>query len=264
MPKTILITGAADGIGLETAKLLSTAGHRMLLHGRSGARLEAAKNAMSGDAEVFVADLSRPTDVASLIDEVIERHSRLDVLINNAGVFKTARPRTNDGLDVRFVVNTFAPYAIANCLLPIIPVDGRIINLSSAAQASVSIDALSGGSQLGDMDAYAQSKLAIAMWSAELADRLPDGPVVVSVNPGSLLASKMVQEGFGVAGNDLGIGAEILVRAALSDEFLTATGRYFDNDSGKFSAPHPDAIDPAKVRSVATAVREISSRLGMM
>ena len=61
----------------------------------------------------------------------------------------------------------------------------------------------------------------------------------------------MVKDGFGVAGNDIGIGADILVRAALSDEFENANGLYFDNDAGKFSDPHLDALDPEKNRAIA-------------
>lgn len=79
-----------------------------------------------------------------------------------------------------------------------------------------------------------------------LAGTDPDGPVFVAVNPGSYLGTKMVQEGFGVDGNDVNIGVDILVRASLSDEFAGATGRYWDNDNGRFAPPHPDASDPAK------------------
>ncbi len=74
------------------------------------------------------------------------------------------------------------------------------------------------------------------MWSRDLATARKDqGPVVVAVNPGSLLASKMVKEAYGVAGGDLRIGADILTRAALADEFATAFGRYSDNDEGRFA-----------------------------
>lgn len=105
------------------------------------------------------------------------------------------------------------------------------------------------------MAAYSQSKLAITMWTRHLARELgEDGPVVVAVNPGSLLASKMVKEGFGMAGKDLGIGADILCRAALSEEFAEASGRYYDNDTHAFAHPHPDALDDEKG---AELVREI-------
>lgn len=76
------------------------------------------------------------------------------------------------------------------------------------------------------MAAYAQSKLALTMWSRSLALSLNgDGPAIIAVNPGSLLGTKMVKEGFGMAGGDIGIGAEILVRAALEDEFAMHTHR---------------------------------------
>ena len=112
------------------------------------------------------------------------------------------------------------------------------------------------------MEAYAQSKLAITMWSAHLASVWGDeGPMVVAVNPGSLLATKMVKEGFGMPGNDIGIGSGILVRAALSDEFANASGRYFDNDAGQFAAPHPDALDPEKNRALTGRVEAILQQM---
>ena len=208
MRKTILITGATDGIGLEAARNLSAKGHEILLHGRNPAKLDAARQTLGGRAETYVADLSRLPEVVELARAVTAKHNRLDVLINNAGVFKTSDPITPEGLDVRFVVNTLSPYLLTRRLLPLMSSAGRIINLSSAAQAPVEPQAIAGKVRLTDMDAYAQSKLAITIWSRELARELPDGPVVVAVNPGSLLASKMVREGFGVAGNDLGIGAD--------------------------------------------------------
>ncbi|MEO0623741.1 MAG: SDR family NAD(P)-dependent oxidoreductase [Pseudomonadota bacterium] len=244
MSKTILITGATDGIGLLTAQMLAGQGHRVLLHGRSAAKLAAAAEAVGGETESLVADLSRPADVAQMATQILARHQRLDVLINNAGVYKTPHPRTTDGQDVRFVVNTLAPYVLTKRLLPIIPKDGRVVNLSSAAQAPVDLDAMAGQRALEDFAAYAQSKLAITIWTREMAKTHPEGPVMVAVNPGSLLASKMVKEGFGVAGNDLSIGAEILCKAALDPAFATASGAYFDNDAGRFSDPHGAALGP--------------------
>ena len=76
----------------------------------------------------------------------------------------------------------------------------------------------------------------------------------VAVNPGSLLATKVVREGFGTSGNDLNTGVDILIPAALSDEFSVASGRYFDNDSGTFSELHPDAADLRKVSEVVEVI----------
>ncbi|UWQ20150.1 SDR family NAD(P)-dependent oxidoreductase [Jannaschia sp. W003] len=258
MAKTILITGATDGIGLLTAKMLAERGHAVLLHGRSAEKLEAAAREVGGDPETFRADLSDLGAVVSLAAEIRARHDRLDVLVNNAGVLKTPHPRTPEGLDVRFVVNTLAPWLLTRELLPTIPNDGRVVNLSSAAQAPVDVEAMRGCGALGDMAAYAQSKLAITIQTQAQARAHPDGPVFVAVNPGSLLASKMVKEGFGVAGNDLAVGANILVRAALGDEFAEASGRYFDNDAGRFAPPHPAASEDGHVAAVMDAIRELT------
>lgn len=263
MTKTLLITGSTDGIGLATARKLIAQGHRVLLHGRNPDKLEQVtqelnEHAKEGQIEGYVGDLSSLQGVEELVQAIKARHSQLDVLINNAGIFRTGSPICSNGHDVRFMVNTFAPYLLAKSLLPLLAASGRIVNLSSAAQAPVELDALLGQKHLDDeFKAYAQSKLALTMWSNAMAKELPEGPVVVAVNPGSLLASKMVQEGFGVAGGDLSIGADILIRAALADEFADASGLYFDNDAGQFAAPHSDALDDAKVSEVVAAIETV-------
>ncbi len=261
--KTILITGATDGIGLETAKMLVGLGHNVLLHGRSQTKLENVERTLSvigdgGRVENYVADLSLMADVEAFAKAVAGKHAKLDVLINNAGVYSAPDLITPDGLDVRFAVNTIAPYLLTKRLLPLLGTSGRIINLSSAAQSPVDPEALAGRGKLSDMAAYAQSKLALTMWSRSMALAIEDnGPAVIAVNPGSMLGSKMVKQAFGVAGGDLRKGADILCRAALEDEFAAASGQYFDNDSGQFASPHPDALDPRKTDAVVGAIEAV-------
>jgi NAD(P)-dependent dehydrogenase (short-subunit alcohol dehydrogenase family) len=256
MSKTILLTGASDGIGLETAKRLISEGHKLLVHGRSAQKLDA----FDGAADRFVCDLSDLSAVAAFGDEVAAKYAQIDVLINNAGVFKVANSRLADGQDVRFVVNTLAPYILTRKLLPVIPASGRVINLSSAAQAPVSEQALRGaGPTLSDGQAYAMSKLAITMWSMALAEELGDaGPAVIPVNPGSLLASKMVKEAFGIHGSDLFIGADILCRLSLDAEFAEASGQYYDNDIGAFGPPHGDALNAELRTRITKLVTELT------
>lgn len=254
MTKTILITGSTDGIGLLTAKTLAGMGHTVILHGRSADKLASAAQELGGDVATYQADLSSLEETAKLAEAVAGNHDRIDVLINNAGVYKTPNPILPNGQDVRFVVNTLAPHVLTKALLPIIPSDGRIINLSSAAQAPVDLAALAGDKHMDDMGAYAQSKRGIALWSAQMAATHPDGPIFIAVNPGSLLASKMVKEGFGVAGHDLQIGADILCQLSLDHDYAEASGRYWDNDAGGFG--HIDLGQSTEVFSAIASLTE--------
>lgn len=262
MKKTILITGATDGIGLATAQLLVEAGHRVLVHGRSAEKTKRVERSLStngGSAQSYVADLSHLNEVTRLVNEIRTDHETLDVVINNAGVFKTANTVTDDGLDVRFVVNTLAAIVLTRGLWPVLHSTSRIVNLSSAAQAPVDLEALSGTTRLSDMDAYAQSKLALTIWSRAVGlSSANAGPVVVAVNPGSLLATKMVEEAFGHSRGGVEVGASILYRAALDDEFANASGCYFDNDLGRFADPHPDALDTGKSNAVISVLDELT------
>jgi NAD(P)-dependent dehydrogenase (short-subunit alcohol dehydrogenase family) len=266
MTKTILFTGATDGIGLATVEKLVAQGHHLLIHGRNTEKLRAVENKLSeleaGSVESYQADLSNLLKVDAFAKAVSDKYSHVDVIFNNAGVFKTQAPITDDKLDVRFVVNTLAPYLLTKRLLPLMNETGRIVNLSSAAQAPVDIDAMQGKRHIDDQfSVYAQSKLAITMWSRHLAFSLGSkSPAIISVNPGSMLASKMVKEGFGAEGKDIGIGVDILIRAGFADEFSTATGQYFDNDLGDFSQPHPDGVDSKKCEVLVDAIESILNR----
>lgn len=262
MTKTILITGSTDGIGLLTAQTLAAEGHTVMLHGRNAAKLEAAAKTIKGPIAQYKADLSDVAEVHALASAIRADHGQIDVVINNAGILKAPNAVTQSGYDLRFMVNAIAPYVLTRDLLPIIAKDGRVVNLSSAAQAPVDLDALHGRSQLSDMDAYAQSKLALTIWSREMAKTLPDGPAIIAVNPGSLLASKMVKEGFGVAGSDLSIGANILRDAAVGAGFAMASGKYFDNDSQQFAQPNAAALDTAHSAKVMQGLDEAAAELG--
>ena len=247
--------------------MLVALGHNLLLHGRNPAKLEKVEKSLSalpdgGRVESYIADLSRMADVAALAKAVAEKHTKLDVLINNAGVYRVAEIVSQDGFDARFAVNTIAPYLLTQRLLPLLGSSGRVINLSSAAQAPVDPEAMVGRVKLPDGAAYAQSKLALTMWSRSMALSLKDdGPAIIAVNPRSMLGSKMVKEAYGVVGGDLRIGAEILCRAALSDEFATASGQYFDNDIGQFASPHPDALNSEKSEAIVRVIKMVLAEI---
>lgn len=257
MQKTILITGATDGIGFATAKRLADTGHRVLMHGRDREKLTRCRAAVGGNTVGYIADLSCLQQVRGLAGRVLDEYPELDVLINNAGVFPVENPLAPNGLDVRFVVNTIAPYLLTTILLPSMPDVGRVVNVASAAMRSVDIDALAGDVQLHNMAAYAQSKLALVMWTIEMANNLPSAaPAILAVNPsGPVLATKMVTEGLKMRGSDVGIGADAVCNAALSPEFTNRSGQFYDNDIKDFRVPHPDVLDMDKVADVSAVIR---------
>lgn len=248
MQKTILLTGATDGLGAEAATLIASQGHHLILHGRDVSRLAHLQDRLAASAsaeakiETVLCDLSSLGDVKRMADEILARGHDIDVIINNAGVLKAADTKTSDGLELRFVVNSIAPYLLVKKLLSSMRDKGRIINLSSAAQNPLEAHEITQWASYSDMGAYAKSKLAITAWTKALSEIYPNY-VFTSVNPGSLLGTKMVKEGFGIDGADIMIGADIIHRAALSDEFDQANGLYYDNDAKVFGPPHELAQD---------------------
>ncbi|MBB3107148.1 NAD(P)-dependent dehydrogenase (short-subunit alcohol dehydrogenase family) [Psychrobacter luti] len=283
MTKTILITGSTDGIGKLAALKLAEAGHQVYVHGRNADKLTsviAEVKAVATGAAVdniggFVADFSDLNAVRKMAAEVNEKLPKLDVLINNAGINTTASVMTKDGLDVRFVVNYLAPRELTNALLPLLKKssEARIVNLSSAAQDPISYKAFVGQERLDDKDAYAQSKLALTMWSMDLADTVAADDInVIAVNPGSLLNTKMVDEAYGEYWASADKGANILTELAISDEFANDSGKYFDNDikdgahgdaRGEFGQPHADALDKEAIteleRQTQTVLQSLSA-----
>lgn len=259
----ILITGSTDGIGKIAAELLAEKGHQILIHGRNDQKLKdvlASLQSISPNTKhySYQADLSQLNHVESLAEEVSTNHSQIDVLINNAGVYNSLVSTNPNGFDIRFTVNYFAPLLLTQKLLPLLEKSTapRIINLSSAAQASVDLSALSGKKSINEREAYAQSKLALTMWSFYLSQQ-DIKPTVIPVNPGSLLNTNMVREAFNQVWGPAEKGAKILEELATSDKYEGVTGEYSDNDQGSFGQAHPDAYNPQKIQELIDCTEEV-------
>jgi len=256
MKKSILITGSTDGIGKLAAIQLAKEGHEIFLHGRNPEKLatviaEIKTLSKNENIKGFQADFSDLKAVKAMAQSILSEIPRLDVLINNAGVFKSPNLLNKDGLDLRLVVNYLAPYILTDGLIPLLETSGtaRIINLSSAAQSTVSEGFLTGKAQVSTQEAYAQSKLALTMWSFNLAKNLSN-VAVIAVNPGSLLNTRMVQEAYGRYWSSADKGANILYDLAVSQRYEGITGKYFDNDNGDFGAAHADAYKEVLVKQL--------------
>tara|TARA_R110000868_G_scaffold4211_1_gene26394 strand:- start:43042 stop:43857 length:816 start_codon:yes stop_codon:yes gene_type:complete len=271
MNKTILITGSTDGIGKLTALKLAKEGHAIYVHGRSVEKVsaviseikEASKNE---NINGFVADFSDLDAVVKMADNIKNEILKIDVLINNAGIFKSKTAQNKNGIDIRMVVNYLAPYVLTKAILPILKKSKtpRIINLSSAAQAPVSEAILRGTAQDSENSTYAQSKLALTMWSINLAKQEPNS-TVIALNPGSLLNTKMAIEAYGQYWSPAEKGVAVLVDLALSNNYINDSGKYFDNDKGEdkgyFSPAHADAYDAVKVDTLARITNSVLTGL---
>lgn len=263
MTNTILITGSTDGIGKLAAIKLAKEGHEIYVHGRSQEKLEKViaeikEQSKNENIKGFIADFSDLEAIKQMAQNINTELSKIDVLINNAGVFKSTNVTNKDGLDLRFVVNYFAPYLLTKELMPLLEkgTNARIINLSSAAQAPISYEALAGKSPISTDASYAESKLALTMWSFHLAKKLQN-IAVIAVNPGSLLNTRMVQEAYGHHWSPADKGADILYDLAISEDHMKNTGMYFDNDKGSFGEAHPEAYNEAAIAKLISKTDEI-------
>ena len=269
MHKTIFITGSTDGIGKLAAIKLAREGHQLIIHGRNSKKTEAVVSEIkdtTGNKKIsaFTADLSDLHAVKGLADQVRRQLSGIDVLINNAGVFKSEKLVTKDHLDMRMTVNYLAPFVLTHGLLPLIKKSEapRIINLSSAAQSPVSMAVLRGEKQVSEQASYAQSKLALTMWSFYLAKKYPDIGVI-AVNPGSLLDTNMVREAYGKSWSSADKGANILYDLVVHETYSGITAKYFDNDRGSFGKAHADAYNQQAVENLIKTTEAIRKELGV-
>jgi NAD(P)-dependent dehydrogenase (short-subunit alcohol dehydrogenase family) len=229
-----LVTGSTDGIGRLTAQLLSS-DYKVLLHGRAQSRLEETRDgimAENKDAEVemYCYDLGVMSGARGLADDVLAKYDKLDIVVQNAGVFMPTQVTTADNLEMTFAVNVVAPFILSKRLMPALGSGSRLLMVSSISQSD------GGRLDLSDLQfakrgfdsfrTYGQSKLCMAMLAHEIAVRTSPstGPVVLSCDPGTV-NTKMLLAGWGRCG--------IEVRAA-TDEFNLvkecrpeAHGKYF-------------------------------------
>jgi NAD(P)-dependent dehydrogenase (short-subunit alcohol dehydrogenase family) len=252
--KTVLVTGATDGIGKGVALELARLGATVLLHGRDSDRLaktlaEIKAKTHNHTLETYVADFSSLEAVHGLATDIIDRHERLDVLINNAGIGRGPRSQQSreislDQFELRFQVNYLAPFLLTHLLLPLLQdhTSARIVNVASASQEKIEFDDVMLEQAYDGTRAYSQSKLAMVMATFELAKRLePNNITVNALHPGSLLNTKIVREAWGQAHGPVETGIESEIYLATSPKLNNVSGTYFDQQ--RPVQAHPQAYD---------------------
>ena len=261
--KTILITGATNGIGLEAAVELARRGGRIVMVGRDPQRTETAVAsviARSGSREVshLLCDFSSQASIRALAAEVLSKLDRLDVLVNNAGGVNKTRRLTVDGIETTFAVNHLGYFLLTNLLLDLLvrSAPARVVTVASVGHRRGTLDFDDLGYERGYaiMRAYSRSKLANVLFAAELARRLAGtGVTSNSLHPGSvatniwsgapLWAKPLIQILYRPFFISAAAGAATIVQLAASPDLEGVTGKYFEK--GVAVAPAPLAQDEA-------------------
>lgn len=185
--RTIVITGASDGIGAAAARRLRRGGANVVVVGRSPSKTAAI--AAELDADYFVADFADLSAVRALADKIRSKYARIDVLANNAGGLFTKAHRTMDGHEMTFQVNYLAPFLLTTRLMDVL-VDSRatVINTTSSSHKlipHVKISDLENTAGRRPSSAYALTKLAIVLFTRELHRRYhPAGLSAATFHPG--------------------------------------------------------------------------------
>ncbi len=251
--KTVLITGATDGLGRLVAEMAARDGATVLLHGRSRQKGEAAlerigKAGPSDRQELYLADLASLDEVRTLARDVAARHGRLDVLINNAGVGLFAnqpRQATRDGLELHFQVNYLAPFLLTRLLLPQLKAaaPSRVVNVSSLGQAPIDFADVQLERSYSGYQGYCQSKLAQIMFTIDLRERLKGaGVTVTSLHPGTFMNTNMVVgQGLQPQSRVEDGAAAVFARAFTADVAGETDPFYNQLQPGR---PNPQAFDP--------------------
>lgn len=254
-PMIVLVTGATDGIGKQTAVDLAKRGAHVIVHGRNAQKVERVKSELK-NASGVVADLSSLEEVRTLAKNVVAMHPQIDVVIHNAGVFMNERVLTKDGFETTFAVNHLAPFLLTHLLRPAIR--ARIVVVSSIAhtRGHMQWDNLQGEKRFDGYDAYAMSKLANVLFTVEMAKHLGAKPTINALHPG-VVSTKLLKEGFGgMRGPDSHEdGAATSVYLATSSEVEGQTGGYYVRCAP--ASPSKEARDP----DVAKKLYEISAKL---
>jgi retinol dehydrogenase-14 len=246
--KTVLVTGGTSGIGKATAVAVAAMGADVVVVGRNPERGEAAVEEIRAQShseavELILADLSVQSEVRRLADEFQERHDRLDVLANNAGLVQSKRTETEDGIETTLAINHLAPFLLTNLLLERLEesAPSRVITVSSEAQrwGNMDFEDIQSTRKYRGFPVYGMTKLANIMFTYELAERLKGTGVTANcLHPGPVSTNFGKNNGgpmalfFRVAKPFMRSpeqGADTLIWLAVSPDVEGVSGKYFSD-----------------------------------
>ena len=261
--KTILITGSTDGVGRRVALHLAGAGAEVLVHGRDRARgdgLVAEMRAGGNDkGRFYPADLSSLAEVRLLAKAVLDRHPRLHLLINNAGIgggpARQRRDTSRDGHELRFAVNYLSGFLLTRLLLDRLKASSpaRIVNVASLGQHPLDFDDVMLTRGYDGGRAYAQSKLAQIMFTFDLARELAgSGVTVTSLHPATYMDTTMVRHSGVSPMSSVEEGAKAILNLAASPKAEGETGVFYNGlHPARANAQADDAAARERLRTLS-------------
>ncbi len=235
-PRAILITGSTDGIGKQAALELAQMQMDVIVHGRNAKKAEATaqeirKQSGQTNVEYVAGDFSSLAEVKQMASNLHQKYTKLDVLLNNAGVWETERHLTQDGFEMTFQVNHLAPFLLTLSLLDLLKsaTPSRVVNVSSTAQANaLDFNNLQGEQNFNGYLQYAASKLCTVLFTFELASRLAASQITSNCLHPGVIATKLLQNGFGPGmGDPVTTGTKNHVYLATAPEVEGITGEFF-------------------------------------
>ncbi len=194
------------------------------------------------------ADLSSFNEIKEMVSDVFDRFNSLDVLINNAGVYKSKRQITQEGLEETFAINYIAPFLITNLLINLLKKaeSSRIVNVVSRVQSNhFDFNDLHFEGDYTGVKAYAKSKTALILFTYLLADKLHNTDITVNCLHPGVINTKLLRSAYGSGGASLVDGAKTLIFAALAPEIKGISGKYFVNNR---SEPSKDITYNAEIQ----------------
>jgi NAD(P)-dependent dehydrogenase (short-subunit alcohol dehydrogenase family) len=250
--RVILITGSTDGLGREVARRLAARGAHVIVHGRNRERGEALideiERSGTGSAAFYAADLASLQEVRELATAIQRDYERLDVLVNNAGIWRpgaSERALSADGHELHFAVNYLSGFLLTRLLLPLLhqSTPSRIVNVSSMAQTPIDFDDVMLSRGYSGSRGYAQSKLAQVMFTFDLAAELEGSGVWVgALHPATLMNTQMVEEAGARPRSTVEEGADALMQLVTARDLESglffnglrparANGQAYDDDA---------------------------------
>jgi NAD(P)-dependent dehydrogenase (short-subunit alcohol dehydrogenase family) len=263
MDRTILITGATDGVGRRVAQRLARPGTVILAHGRDRARGEAVLadiRKAGSDGAFYRADFASLAEVRGLADAVTRDHGRLDILINNAGIGSAgaARQTSRDGHELRFQVNYLSGFLLTHLLLRQLRAApaARIVNVSSLGQQAIDFDDVMLTRGYSGTRAYCQSKLAQILFTVDLAQAL-DGTGIIAncLHPATYMDTTMVRAGGITPISTVEEGADAILNLAEGAGIAGKTGLFYNGLSpARANAQAYDAAARQRLRALSVSL----------